>query len=295
MASIDTLIPDIEKLFNGSNLNRDNLASFAVDIASNFENRFKGYGDENEPYLRMSNVGKPLRQLWYTVKSGLTPEPLRASDKFKFLYGDIIEDLVLLLAVEAGHEVTDFQKEVEVDGVRGRIDCRIDGVLVDVKSASSRSFGKFKDGTLLYNDPFGYVAQLAGYATALGDDSAAFLAIDKTLGHICLLKLSAEDIQQYDVRQKIAVAREALALDTPPVDKCYQPVPDGTTKDNPFGNGNYVLATGCSYCPYKEHCWTDANEGKGLRTFIYSTGPKYFTSIKTGKTPRVHEVKNDPE
>ena len=32
------------------------------------------------------------------------------------------------------------------------------------------------------------------------------------------------------------------------------------------------LDTGCIYCNYKHDCWSDANDGKGLRIFKYSTG-----------------------
>jgi len=48
------------------------------------------------------------------------------------------------------------------------------------------------------------------------------------------------------------------------------------------------LPTGCTYCPYKHDCWTDANEGKGLRAFRYSNGLKYFTKVVS--EPRVEEV-----
>ena len=50
----------------------------------------------------------------------------------------------------------DQEKEVEVDGVRGHIDCLIDGWLVDVKSCSQGAFPKFKDGDVFTNDPFAY-------------------------------------------------------------------------------------------------------------------------------------------
>ena len=59
-----------------------------------------------------------------------------------FLFGDIVEEVVLFLARAAGHEVTDEQKEIEINGVRGHIDGRVDGLPVDVKSASSYSYRK---------------------------------------------------------------------------------------------------------------------------------------------------------
>lgn len=290
MPDINTLIPDIEALFEGHDLADASLLSLAEGLTGNFKDRFERYGQDRKPALYLSNVGKPLRQLWYEIKSGLPGEPLRAHKKFSFLYGDILEDLVLMLAVEAGHTVTDLQKGVEVDGVRGKIDCIIDGVVVDVKSCSSRSYAKFKDGGLATDDPFGYIAQLSGYARALGDLDAAFLAVDKVLGHMCLLKLKPEEVKEYDIHGRIKTVRHVLEQPSPPEEKCYAPVPDGVSKTAPFGNGNRTLGVGCSYCPFKKPCWSEANEGKGLRTFIYSTGPKHFTTIIPGKEPRVFEA-----
>ena len=79
------------------------------------------------------------------------------------------------------------QKEVYRAKVSdGHMDARIDGRLIDVKSTSSYSFKKFKDGTLAEDDPFGYVAQLKAYAHSEGDDKYGWLAIDKQNGHLCL-------------------------------------------------------------------------------------------------------------
>ena len=65
--------------------------------------------------------------------------------RIKFLYGHILEELIILFSVLAGHEVTEAQKEVHVEGIKGHQDCKIDGVLVDCKSASLRGFDKFRD------------------------------------------------------------------------------------------------------------------------------------------------------
>ena len=47
------------------------------------------------------------------------------------------------------------------------MDCKIDGIVTDVKSASSFGFKKFKDGQLgLVDDPFGYIDQIKAYAHA---------------------------------------------------------------------------------------------------------------------------------
>ena len=95
--------------------------------------------------LRMSNVGKPIRQLWYDLKSEEEAQiPLDSSVFIKFLYGHILEEVVLLLVKLAGHEVTSEQEEVDVDGVKGHMDCKIDGEVIDIKTASGFAFKKFR-------------------------------------------------------------------------------------------------------------------------------------------------------
>jgi hypothetical protein len=124
--------------------------------------------------LRMSNVGRKERQLWYDMKTEGTPEKIPPPLFIKFLYGHLLEEVVLLLVKLAGHEVTGEQKEITVSGIKGHIDCLIDGEVVDIKTASGFAFKKFKDGTLAENDAFGYMAQLAGYEEAEGTSNGGF-------------------------------------------------------------------------------------------------------------------------
>lgn len=280
--SIDTLIPDIQSLFDkGITLSDLALETFTREIGVNLKERFEEYTKERKPYLRLSNVGKPLRQLWFEISSGLKPEPLTPETKFKFLYGDLLEALVILLAIEAGHTVMDLQRKVEVDGIMGSIDCICDNVLVDAKSCSTYSFQKFKSGSIRENDPFGYIGQLSGYHTAVTSSGtellgAAFLAIDKVVGNLHLFKLEQEEINKYDVKSRIAQARSALEAREPPDQFCYE--------DKVEDNGNVSLAVGCSYCAHKFNC------RKNLQGYLYSTEPKWFVSIK--KEPRVFKIEH---
>jgi hypothetical protein len=232
--------------------------------------------------LRMSNIGKKDRQLWYAY-NGVEGEKLMPHTRIKFLYGHLIEEMVLALTKLAGHDVTDEQKQVEVDGIKGSMDCKIDGVLTDVKSSSPYGFKKFKDGSLIDNDPFGYVEQIKGYAHAEGETKFGWLVMDKTNGHLTYLKYDMEDESQwywsklnfFSSPERIKNIKEVVKQPNPPK-KCYGHIPDGKS-------GNMKLGTGCSYCSYKYTCW----EG-GLRTFIYSNGPRYLTFV--AREPDVLEV-----
>ena len=184
---------------------------------------------------------------------------------------------ILYLAELAGHKVEDQQKKVEVDGVKGHIDSKIDGEICDVKSASSFSFKKFKSGELVGDDPFGYHAQLSGYETANGTNQGGFLVVDKSSGDICFYK--PEDMAKPNVKSLIKNLRSTLEKDTPP-EKCYE---FKTEK-----NGNKTLATGCMFCPHKWECHSDTNNGKGLRVFKYSNKNVMLADVV--KQPLVEEI-----
>lgn len=243
--------------------------------------RLSAAAEPRKPTLRMSNLGRPDRQLWYQFHPSETDpvEELEPHTHLKFLIGDIYESVLLFLAECAGHEVSDQQAEVEVDGIKGHIDAVIDGHVVDVKSASTFAFKKFKNGTLADDDPFGYIEQISGYSTALGKPGA-FLAGDKQNGHITLLQIPPEDVEGLKIRDRIEHIKEAVKSEVEP-DRCYEPQPEGMS-------GNMALAVGCSYCPFKHRCWADANNGVGIRTFLYSTGPKHLVEVV--KEPKVPEL-----
>ena len=275
--SIDTLVDDIYSLFNGHECDPDRAAAFGQAVANVVVRRLTE--TERKFSLRISSIGKPDRKLWYEANNQ-SREELPPQAKMKFLYGDILECLLLFLAAEAGHTVENQQSEVEVNGVLGHLDSTIDGALVDVKSASSQSFRKFKEGNLADDDPFGYMEQLAGYNEGVKADRAGFLVIDKTLGHVVFSEVPVDDLKALKVPERIEHLKEVVASPDIP-ERCYDPVPDGES-------GNMKLNTNCSYCDFKFDCWSDANNGIGLRTFLYSKGPVHFTHIE--KEPRVMEI-----
>lgn len=281
---LNTLVPDIYKLLEDLSAGEPlPLTEEAVDetLASMKESIMhwaKPRKRDTDFTLRMSNVGKPQRQLWFEKRDEDTRGDINAPTQIKFLYGHILEELVLMLARMAGHEVSDEQKEVTVNGIVGHMDCKIDGQVVDVKSASKFAFTKFKNGTLSSDDPFGYLGQLAGYEKAEGTDDGGFLVINKENGELCMF--CPDDLDKPNIDTTINSLKSNLELDKPP-ELCYNPVPDGK-------KGNMRLPKGCSYCKYKHECHKDANDGAGLRTFKYSTGYAYLTKVVA--EPKVEEV-----
>lgn len=265
----------------GAKPDRALVLGFANELAGLVANRLESAAEPRVPTLRMSNLGRPDRQLWYQFHAGegAEAEELPAHTRLKFLIGDIWEAVILFLAEVAGHRVEQKQATVEVDGIVGHIDAVIDDVVVDVKSASTHAFKKFKEGRLAEDDPFGYIEQISGYGTALGK-SGAFLAGDKQNGHITLLQVPKEDIDALNIKARIEHLKEVVASEDIP-DRCYDPQPHGQS-------GNLALSVGCSYCPFKHRCWSDANGGLGLRTFLYSGGPVHFVHVE--REPKTVEL-----
>jgi hypothetical protein len=162
----------------------------------------------------------------------------------------------------------------------------IDGVLVDVKSASSYSYKKFVEGLDDTNDAFGYRYQLSSYFLGLVhsgliavDGDMGFLAVDKQNGHIGYFPT-----RFVSMAKRLGQVIPVVQNDKHPPARGFKLVPEGTS-------GNMKLCMECSYCPFKKNCWKDANGGYGLRTFLYSTGPVFLgTVMKTPKVPEITEV-----
>ena len=284
MKNINTLIQDIYNLFKeekGCKLNQSTQNKIISKCVANIHEQLiqsVNGKDIQDKKLRMSNVGYPDRQLWYSFQN-VEKESLKDNDPIKFLYGHIIEELIFCLAQLAGHKVTDQQKETTLGGVKGHIDGRIDNVLVDVKSASPMSFKKFKDRTLYMDDPFGYLDQLSSYATAEGDNKAGFLVMNKISGELCWMSL--DELEITNTEKRIEYLKDMVKSSKAPP-RCYPDVPEGKS-------GNYKLGLNCFYCAYKKDCWSDSNNGQGLRVFKYQKGPVYLTRVS--RVPDVPEIK----
>lgn len=274
MKKLTDLPKDIDKLFfEKKGVNEEHLKTFLLNLGDLLRDRLTEKVDKADA-IRMSKLGIPNLRLWYDHNF---PEPKGlSSNALKFIYGDIVEQLVLYLAKEAGHTIEEEQQECEIEGIKGHKDAKIDGVTCDIKSASRYGFKKFAEASILRGeDPFGYVAQLSAYMFADRNPEGAFLAVNKESGEMCVLPLTKMDT--IDPVQRIKEIKEVLASKEPPSDKCYAPEPEGTS-------GNLIVSKNCSdWCPHFKKCWAGQ-----VRAFNYSNGVKYLTKVV--KEPRVEEI-----
>jgi hypothetical protein len=284
--SLDTLVDDIYKAISPLSkgkpikLSKKDLKEFGNDMTLALESWASPIERDttNKNTLRMSNIGRKNKQLWYDLNFKKEEKELPPSLFIKFLYGHLLEVLLLFFVKLSKHKVESLQKEVSVSGIKGHMDCKIDGEVVDIKSASGFAFKKFKDGTLAESDAFGYLSQLAGYEAAEKTNDGGFLVINKETGELTFFK--PEDLDKPNIKNRIREVKRIVKRKTPP-DFCYPTIPEGKS-------GNMKLPRECTYCPYKYECHKSSNDGKGLRVFNYAKGPTYFTKIIN--EPKVEEV-----
>jgi hypothetical protein len=266
---VETLIEDIYKYLESySEISEEAAEELAQSIKDVVVSKLQHF---REPSLSMSSIGKKPRKIYMDLHHVVKPN---GRARLKFLYGDIIEALVLWLCKLAGHSVTDQQKSVQREGITGSIDAIIDGTLCDVKSCSSHSFKKFSNGTLPLQDSFGYLPQISGYRTCLNQNSCFFLAVDKVTGELATY-FPDPDFDLPNIDKVIEAAKKAAT--EYPEEPCEKPVPFGKS-------GNEVVASCCKTCPHLFKCFPDVKEYK------YSTGSEYFTKIV--KEPRLKEEKD---
>jgi CRISPR/Cas system-associated exonuclease Cas4 (RecB family) len=284
--TIDTLLEDIDQvLLNGAEITDEQAEKFAKALVNTIKTKISPESREYSPTLRMSNIGRPCeRQLWYQINQAEEGEPMPPNAYMKFLMGDIIEEVVLMLAELAGHTVEGGQDEMEIAGIKGHRDAVISGTLVDVKSASPYSFTKFKEGTLSEDDAFGYIPQLSSYLQASQDDPkvtdkdrAAFLVFNKVTGDLALdFHSKRGERDQYVLYYE---AKKAMVKSDTAPERSFDAVAQSGTSPNK------KLGVNCSYCNFKYSCWPE------LRTFLSSRGPVFLTEVE--KEPRMVEIDRD--
>ena len=281
MKELSTLVDDVYETVTAITDGQEIPDELLDELGDKIKQTIKTWAtpqNRNKFTLRMSNIGRPTRQLYYSNQQ--TRDVKHSPDtQIKFLYGHLLEDILIFFVKLSGHVVTDEQKEVSVNGIKGHMDCKIDGEVIDIKTASNYAFRKFKNKTLREDDPFGYISQLAGYEKSEGTNNGGFLALNKESGELALYQ--PEELDKPNVKSLISNLLEIMLSYGKAPEKCYKPIPAGL-------KGNMKLPTGCFYCQHKIECNKDTNGGTGLRMFKYAKGIEYLTTVAV--LPKVEEV-----
>jgi hypothetical protein len=236
----------------------DLIDQFGKACSDSFRKQFTD--QRNKKFgLRASNIGRPLCQL-QMEKKGVKGQPYNA--KMRNLFGDIIEQMAIIVMKAAGVEIEAEQKKIKYNinkgtNISGALDVEIGGKVWDIKSASPWSFtNKFGENgsfhTVATDDVFGYTTQ--GYVYAEGADKpfGGWIVINKSTGEWTLTETPMAD-DEYKEKALDTVKKNASALKrNKKFERCYEDEEEYFRKQK---TGNRVLNNTCSFCPYKFPCW----------------------------------------
>lgn len=222
--------------------------------------------------IRMSGLGRPLCQQ-LLEKKGVEQE-VQYNMLFRFLFGDLVEAIAVLVLEQAGIDIVEKQKAVNLNiggtNVSGTLDLIIrdefgQDKVWDVKSASEWAY-KFKYTgyggyeKIKEDDPFGYIMQGHLYGEATGLPFGGWIVINKSSGEVTVVEApdwQADDRKEYmaDAKERIKVLTdESLEFKVPFKDVFEVYKQDGQE----VRTGNKLLPRPCNMCGYKAHCWKDA-------------------------------------
>lgn len=250
----------LQSAVNGtSTMSDDTIEQICNDMKDAMHRQF-GSGKGSESFkMRMSNVGRPTCQLWFQKNQPEKAVPKPTTFIINMLIGDIVEAVFKGLLKEAGVKYKNSERvKLNLDektSVSGEYDLVIDGAVDDIKSASQWSYNNKFDSyeSLKTGDAFGYVAQLAGYAKAIGKKAGGWWVVNKANGQFKYTPASGMNVDEEvnKIKQTIDV------VDKNEFRRCFEPEIEtfrGKT------TGNKILNKNCTFCDFRFACWPTLRE-----------------------------------
>ena len=243
--------------------------------------------------IRMSGIGRPVCQQ-ILDKRGIKEE-MEYNSMFRFLFGDFTESILMLVMREAGVDIVDYQKPVELEiaghKVKGTLDVIIrDEVGIekvwDIKSASDWAFkNKFTNyggyEKMKEDDPFGYLMQGFLYSEASGLPFGGWIVVNKSSGEVAVVEAadwSGEDKKHY---LQLAENRiQILAQDDPEFVRIKDVFETHKKDGTVIRTGNKVLARQCQLCCFRKHCWPDAQLHARVTSRAKSPPLEWYSKLK---------------
>ena len=217
--------------------------------------------------LRMSGIGRPVCQQILSMQD--CPKESSYNDIMRFLFGDLIEAVAMLVIKAAGIKVVGEQKPCSIvldkENIKGTLDVILDEdgteKVWDIKSASTFSFDqKFKNGydKIKEDDPFGYIVQGHLYGEANNMPFGGWIVINKSTGEWAVVDAPEEISERKRVLQQadniVKVVKKADFKKAKLKDDWETYRKDGEI----VRTKNRLMPKLCSFCEYKKHCWEDA-------------------------------------
>jgi hypothetical protein len=213
---------------------------------------------------------------------------------FRFMFGDLVESVVVLIMEQADVEIIDKQKSVELEIAGQKITGTLDLIVRDetgtdkvwdVKSASEWAF-KFKYtgyggyDKIKEDDPFGYVMQGHLYGEATGLPFGGWIVVNKSSGEIAMVE--APEWQEEDRKAYMKDAERRVKRLIDPSNEFVKPYKSEfetyKLKGEHIRTGNKTLHKICSMCGYRSHCWGNAQLHPKV-TSKSKTAPKIWYDV----------------
>ena len=216
---------------------------------------------------RMSSLGRPLCQ--QKMERDGEEKVLEYNSVVRFIFGDLIEAISILILKSAGINVESEQKKVELklgsNKVSGTLDIEIDGKVWDIKSASPYAFEhKFGEmggyRKIKEDDAFGYITQGFLYSESVGKKFGGWIVINKASGEWTVCE--APIMQDEDKKEFLQLAKKNLKalLSGEKFKRCFSDTAEVYKDENKQEKrtGNRLLPSICSFCDFKKKCWPDS-------------------------------------
>jgi len=271
----------------------ETIETFKNDCADSVIKQLSPNG-RGEYRLRMSGLGRPLCQQ-VLDKQGIKEE-MEYNTLFRFMFGDLTESILMAVMQEAGVEIVDYQKQVELDIGGEKLKGTLDVILRDetgqdkvwdIKSASDWAFNYKFTGMGGYDklkeeDPFGYLMQGFLYSEAVGLPFGGWIVVNKSNGMVAVVEVP--DWSQEDKEDYIKDAAERIKfLNNPDVKsfKPYKPVAETyKNKGELVSTGNKLLPRECNLCGYRYHCWPNAILHSRVTSRAKSPPQVWYSTLK---------------
>ena len=257
----------LEKAARGEvTLPKQLVEEFKTACGNAVEKQFSRQKDARER-IRMSGLGRPACQQQLSMRG--QPKQGSYNDVMRFLFGDLIEAVAMLVMKASGIKVIAEQSPCELildgEAIKGTLDVILDedgGLKVwDIKSASPYSFDyKFQKGydTIKDDDAFGYIMQGHLYGDSKNLPFGGWIVINKSTGEWAVVP--APEDQTEERKQLILKANETVRLIKSGKFKIpFKPEWETyRNKGETVRTKNKLMPKPCSFCDYKSHCWSKA-------------------------------------
>ena len=267
-------------------MSEENIKGIVKHVEQAVRRQFKKREDTKDFRLRASNIGKATCQLWFQKNKPEAAVPPPSHFLLRMMIGDITEAVFKGILKEAG---ATFEKPEKIETtlagekISGDYDLVLDNQVDDIKSTSPWSYkNKWIDGETLENsDPFGYVGQLAIYATGKKVKPGGWWVINNSSGEFKYVKYTSDT---NTVLEKLTKTVEVLKDNT--FKRCYKPVKETFYKRE---TGAYVLGTECRFCNFRYSCWGDSLTEETSRVSKAKTKPLvYYIDMEKGEKVNVN-------